>query len=418
MNKIFGEKELMSYCKHHKSIYIYGAGFVEKIFLDRSKNICNSFSGMLQIKGFIVSKKEKDIIQINGVPIICIDEYINSVYAKEDNLVVVAVKEENQNNIIRELEKNNIVEYICIANECITDMLIRQNNDFSIINKRIEKLEQSYIRMIPKPAINISYHLTDACNLNCKGCWHFSPLAKFSEKDVASLDEFEQDIARLADVMEGEVTLVSLFGGEPLLHPKAYLFPYIVKKYLPDTYIDILTNGLLLLNQDELFWKSCEDNKVTIEWTQYPVNKNQYIKIEHLLKGKNVEFRHFGEDETKCLTHDVIDILAKGNNGQKGRNDARYQWLHCFRAGDCVQLKNHKLYPCSTAANAHLLKDYYGLNMRLSPSDGIDIYKVSSKEEITSFLAKPIPFCRYCNVEKAIDGNKWCVSERKLEEWT
>lgn len=420
MNKNFSnEKELMWFCKQYQRVFIYGAGFVGKLFLNRCRFIGNAFDMEIETEGFLVSERKDDIVRVDGLPLIELREYLHETSSNASGtLIVVAVKEENQSDIISILKQNGIDAYVSLTNICINDMLVHQNNDISAIENRINELEQSFIRMIPKPAINISHHLTDACNLNCKGCWHFSPLAKCSRESFRDPAEFEKDVARIAEVMEGEVTLFSLFGGEPLMHPQAYLFPYIIKKYLPDTYVEFLTNGVLIPKQDEKFWKSCLDNDVTIEWTQYPIKDEINKEIESVLKRSGVKYRHFEGDDMKCLSHDFIDVQAKGKSGQMGRNDARYQWLHCFRAGECIQLKNHRLYPCSTAANAHILRDYFQLNMRISPLDGIDIYSAKSKEEITSFLAKPIPFCRYCNVEKMVHGIKWSASEKKLEEWT
>ena len=283
-------------------------------------------------------------------------------------------------------------------------------------NKRIERLEESIIRLIPKPSLNFSYHLIDGCNLNCRGCWHFAPLAG---RNMPRVEEFESDVKRLAEVMGGEISLISLFGGEPLLNPEAYKYPYIIRKYLSDTKIELLTNGTLIPDQSTEFWESMRVNAVVIEWTRYPIGEEKNKRIEDVLKNENAEYRVFNAfEEEKSLSQIVIDVNAIGNNGQKGRNDARWQWIHCFRAGDCIQLKNHKLYPCTTAANAHLLKEYFGLDIRLSQFDGIDIYEAVSKKEILDFLSKPIPFCRYCRVERESFGHNWEPSNKELREWT
>jgi hypothetical protein len=57
----------------------------------------------------------------------------------------------------------------------------------------------------------------DHCNLNCKGCTAFSPVAEEKFMDV---NMFERDCERLAELTGGKIELIDLLGGEPLLHPK------------------------------------------------------------------------------------------------------------------------------------------------------------------------------------------------------
>ena len=74
--------------------------------------------------------------------------------------------------------------------------------------------------------INIAY----ACNLACKG--------------VMPYDDIIESIDTWKSKLHPEVT--SIFGGEPLLHPRIYdVFDY-VKQAWPDTTIRLITNGYLL----------------------------------------------------------------------------------------------------------------------------------------------------------------------------
>lgn len=414
--KIYDEQTLIDRCKSVNAVYLYGAGFVGKVLLERFRNLANTFNGNVPIEGFIISKRENNTTQICGLYVYTIDEIVDQLKYTNDYLIIVAVMEARQQVICETLNENGIEKYNLITDICIRNILEHRESEIIFLKNRIEELENSFIRMIPKPLINVSYHLTDSCNLNCAGCYHFSPLA--TKGDVASIEEFESDIRKLSEVMEGEVTVLTLFGGEPLLHPKAYSFPYIIKKYLPYTQVDFITNGILIPEQPEEFWTSCIKNDVVIEWTLYPITQQLKGRIKKCLESHGVEYRYFGGESTKYLGHTVIDIDAIGTNGQKGRNDARWQWLHCERAGNCIQLKKHRLYPCSIAANAHLLKEYFQLDIRLSQYDGIDIFKAKSRQEITSFLAKPIPFCRYCNVQKQTNGHQFSISKKELAEWT
>ena len=83
-------------------------------------------------------------------------------------------------------------------------------------------------------------HITEACNLKCRGCSHFSVFAKPKHKD---LDEFEREYKRLSEIEE--VGIMRLMGGEPLLNPNFMEYLRIARKYFPDTYIALVTNGIL-----------------------------------------------------------------------------------------------------------------------------------------------------------------------------
>ena len=59
----------------------------------------------------------------------------------------------------------------------------------------------------------IEYNVVGHCNLNCKGCSHFSNIQK---KEFADLATFEKDISMLKKLFS-EIRLINLLGGEPLL---------------------------------------------------------------------------------------------------------------------------------------------------------------------------------------------------------
>lgn len=66
--------------------------------------------------------------------------------------------------------------------------------------------------------MQIEFHLADHCNLNCKGCTHFSNLVK--EPVLADYEQFRQDLRRLSGLFSN-IYEIFLLGGEPLLNPDA-----------------------------------------------------------------------------------------------------------------------------------------------------------------------------------------------------
>ena len=71
----------------------------------------------------------------------------------------------------------------------------------------------------------IEYHLVNHCNLNCKGCAHFAPLAK---PWFADINEFEKDLNQLSSKVI--IDKLTLFGGEPLLNNDIFNHYYKTKE--------------------------------------------------------------------------------------------------------------------------------------------------------------------------------------------
>ena len=98
----------------------------------------------------------------------------------------------------------------------------------------IEKYER--IRDISSKVTVSEYHLTNACNIRCKGCWFFEYGFDKNTKEatkIEPLDEFLQ-----AENTRG-INAALVIGGEPTLFPKR-LESY--RKYMD--YLTISTNGL------------------------------------------------------------------------------------------------------------------------------------------------------------------------------
>jgi hypothetical protein len=60
---------------------------------------------------------------------------------------------------------------------------------------------------------------------------------------------------------------------------------------------------------------------------------------------------------------------------------------------------------------------YFNKNLTVDETDIIDIYKIKTKEEMFECLAKPVSFCKYCNIKDTDFGIKWKVSTKQMSEW-
>jgi hypothetical protein len=258
---------------------------------------------------------------------------------------------------------------------------------------------------------NLAYfavHIVEQCNLKCKYCGHFAPLA---QEEFADIKVFEKDFARLSELLKAKVDRIGLMGGEPLLHPQLNDFFYVARKYFPQTELQLVTNGILLLKQTEEFWRACKDNNIKIVNTKYPLPLD-FGKIRKVAKKYDVGFKY----------HDTINILPKKSVhlplDLEGKQDEYINFTKCSNANNYCFLHKGRLFTCSLPSNIRHFNNFFKKNIPLTNTDYVDIYKARSEEEVLDFLCRPIPFCRYCHVTKRTAGHRWQKSKKDISEWT
>ncbi len=250
-------------------------------------------------------------------------------------------------------------------------------------------------------------HLTDHCNLNCRGCDNFSPLSPEVFADIAV---FERDCARMSELGSERVQEIQLLGGEPLLHPQVIDFLTISRNYFPETTIKMITNGVLLLKQKPEFWDACRRNNIEIVVTKYPI-KIDHEAIEQFAKQQGVQFSFYGstaevEKNMQCMPLDL-----------SGKQNARDSFLRCSSANRCIALDNGKIYTCAVIPYVKYFNAHFNKNLPVTQADYIDIYKAKNIDEILEFLSKPMPFCRFCNQRGMIWDIGYGVSKKEIKEW-
>ena len=251
----------------------------------------------------------------------------------------------------------------------------------------------------------VEIHIVEHCNLNCRGCNHFSSLA---EEEYLELEQFEKDFERLAQLSKSFFA-IKILGGEPLLHPRITGFFDIARKYFPSTPIQVTTNGMLLTGQPESFWQNCAKNNITVSISQYPIklNKKEIKKIAKMHKVK-VVYNGTTTEERMCKL--PLD-LSGSQNMKKSFQKCAISW------GCCVTLREGRIYTCCIAAHIKFFNAYFNQNLVIGGNDYVDIYKVNSKKEIIDFLEKPFPFCRYCKTSEMQFAQRWGITKKEISEW-
>ena len=410
---IYSEIELLKTI-NGKNFIIYGAGIVAQALISYIEKYVAEVRPIC-----IVTSEQPDRKKINRNSVhIISDKNIQW----ENTSIIVAAMEKKKYEMINTARNysNNIVlldDDFCmhlrhLCRDYSYDKMWIEKRNISCLPKvhlRRSKLNESLIRMTPQPKLQyMVLNILEHCNLRCKGCDHFSPLA---DKREIPLLIIESDIKRFSKLMEQDIQTIGIMGGEPLLHSELPDIMTVVRKNFPHTRIQIDTNGLLLLNQKKIFWEKCRENQVVIVTTKYPI-KLDYDAIEQICKKNQIEFEYYGDtgENEKQLYKMVLDL--------EGQQEPREAFANCFHANNCVTLMEGKLYPCTVAPNIHIFNNKYGTHMNLCHDDYIDIYDSQiTKRQVLDFLSKPIPFCRFCNTKQRTWGHIWTTSKQEMTEW-
>lgn len=254
-----------------------------------------------------------------------------------------------------------------------------------------------------KSALRLEFILSDYCNLNCKGCTHFSPVAP---REFLSVGRFEDNARHISVAVADKVSDIYLIGGEPLLYPYLKEVMVIARRYFSQQRISIFTNGLLLPKMDSDFWELCKSLEMVIAMTRYPVKFDYDAAIE-ICRSHGVEYSIFG------------DRSAHGSFFRFGLDQSRSQnpfiaHFKCFNRG-CISVTADKIFPCSISACSDHLNRAFGTEFRHMPGDFIYISELKDAEQIRRLRDKPVPFCRYCvNPPSAVP---YSASKRDVSEW-
>jgi len=245
----------------------------------------------------------------------------------------------------------------------------------------------------------IETHLVDHCNLNCRGCSHFSPL---SEKKFTAFNTLKENFLRLKQLFDN-ISVIILMGGEPLLYPDLSIFLQFTRSLFPKSIISILTNGTLLLRQEESFWETCRRNNILIKITKYPIKLDfESIRNAASNAGVNIEIS------------DQISHFYKYLN-LEGNSDPILAFKECQSVYRCPHLRDGKIYKCRTPALIHLFNKRFEKNIPVCESDFLSIHSNTSGLDILKFLNTPSPICSWCLTDWPTF--KWQLTKKKINEW-
>ena len=273
----------------------------------------------------------------------------------------------------------------------------------------------------------VEVNLADHCNLNCQCCDHFSPIASETFLDY---DQYVKDIKRIADLIDGQLGFIKLQGGEPLLNEQLIDYIKVTREVFPKTSICLFTAGLLLKKWDSKdldnnIWEAIKKYEVEVRLTHYPIP----LDIDGIVDsakshGIPVIFdpHEYKKGTRLYIISEIGDLKYRGEKHSvkhpfdlAGKQE-KYRWISCYQFNECIVLRDGKIYTCPLIPYAHYFNESFGQNLEVKEDCYIDIYKVSSFEEIAEFCTHRTSFCDYCAVHQR-SVRKWKQSSHNMEEW-
>lgn len=275
--------------------------------------------------------------------------------------------------------------------------------------KEVEDITELSLQKMRGPYISFEYHLNDHCNLNCKGCDHFSPLA---EEKFTNYEQFKNDIERMSELFDKKAKSIHILGGEPLLNKDVIKYLQKTREAFPDvdlTEIRLISNGILVNSMKPEFWKALRKYNIILSVTKYPL-KLDYELMKKTADKYNAMFEFYDNTDKEQVWYNI-------KLQEDGKRDPKRSYFKCFVSNNCIMLKEGKLYTCTLIPNIEHFNKYFNKNFEVCDEDYIDIYNVKDKDQIFDFLSKPVPFCRYCNPDVKDYYLEWEPTKKKIDEW-
>jgi len=250
-----------------------------------------------------------------------------------------------------------------------------------------------------KPQLGyLEAHVVDHCNLNCRRCSHFSPLAQPHFTDPS---DFARDLARLAELFKN-IRVIRLMGGEPLLHPEVGRFLSSARGIFPHSRIHLVTNGLLLRQMPADFWLCCRKSRTVIDLTVYPPILPILDEIRGLCGRERVGLRE-SPNNAFCVRMDL-----------EGCSAPKSAFSNCRNLFYCPVLKEGRLHVCATSAYVGYFNSRYGAN--LPQDEGVNLGDPGlSGRRVLRELNKSVALCRFCSLKT--HTAPWSNSSPEKLDW-
>ncbi|MBU1030898.1 MAG: radical SAM protein, partial [Nanoarchaeota archaeon] len=264
----------------------------------------------LKKKGLLLSTKDEDFD--GNFKAVIKNKDLKPEYLEKAVRDAYRIWQEHKNKRI--VNSNNPIK---LFKECLKEHRIR----YTINHTKkylLETIHSLIKRKIPCPRY-VTIDITNKCNLNCVGCWTFSPLLEDKKPEV---DWFKQElefstIKKLVEELKvlGTKEIRITGGGEPFLHKDIFKIISLIKS--KGLKLDITTNFTLLnrekilrlikLGVDNITVSIWAGDKETYEKT-HPKNKNNFKCIKENLRYLS-KINKKSTNKTKVVLANVISSV-------------------------------------------------------------------------------------------------------------
>lgn len=244
-------------------------------------------------------------------------------------------------------------------------------------------------------------HVADTCNLKCRGCMHFSNIAK--EPNFPNLQKFAQDFKRLSELFSN-IFIIRLMGGEPLLNQKLGDYIEIVRQYFPRAELRVVTNGLLIPGQPDRLWETMRECHASMDISPYPPTIKMIKRLTAKLDEEHIPYGTIAEE-----LHDFRKSLTLTPNHDLEKSVQLCQSSHCHF------LRDGKIAKCPLPLLIGDFNRAYGRN--ILSKDIYDIYEEQSGAELKRKLEDYADICRYCPDKAAFITWQRTEGNACMEDW-
>lgn len=223
----------------------------------------------------------------------------------------------------------------------------------------------------------VEMHIMDACNLNCRGCTHFSPIFHNGIPDFSSRIS---DVKKLSEKF-GHIIRFVLLGGEPFLNKEIGMYAEKVRELLPNSSIEIVTNGILIPSISEEILDKIRENNIYISISEYEPTHRIIHDITSRLEEASILYE-VREYESKQKFNLPLSLVK----------DSKHEKL-CISNG-CITIWNGKVARCPTLMYIDRFNQQFGQQL---PNDGVmSLDEDIAGEELIYRLQARVPLCDYC----------------------
>jgi organic radical activating enzyme len=231
--------------------------------------------------------------------------------------------------------------------------------------------------------------------LSCDGCAHYS---NQGHKGIIHLDEAEFMFSNWHNKIQPETFYI--LGGEPTINPKLCDMILLVRKYWPDTFINVATNGFFLHRHPQLpsIIKNVNRAKITMSIHHDSLEYMERIKvILNLLEKWKTDY-NIDIEVRNSYKYWQQRYIGNGNNMKPFiDNDQRKSWEICPAKG-ARQLFENKIWKCGPIAYLQLQDRIHNLPNIWDPYLKYKPLEINcTQQELEEFFNKEDePICSMC----------------------